>query len=108
MEKIGNYKEYLIGFFEFYEEFEFDRNVMCPYLGKAIPIKSYPKGEAALNKYENAMKGFNKTAVNMADLLNLNFNVAYGVGKKRAKKFRQFCGHAVCLLDENLTIGPDF
>lgn len=102
METIENYEEYLIGFFEFYEEFEFESNVMCPYLGKAIPIQSYPKGEAALNKYENTMKGFNKTAVNMADLFNLNFNVAYGVGKKRAKKFRAFCGHATWLLEENL------
>lgn len=102
MDVIENYMEHLIGFFEFYSEFQFDRNVMCPFLGRAIPIKSYPQNEPDLLKLKDNMKGFNKTAVNMADVLNLNFNVAYGVGKKRAKKFRAFCGHAICLLEENL------
>lgn len=97
-----NYKEHLKGFFEFYQAFEFDRNVICPYLGREVPINSYPKKEEDLLKFRDNIKSFVKTSVNVADLLNLNFNVAYGVGRKRAKKFRAFCGHALVLLDENL------
>lgn len=104
MDVMENYEDHLIGFFEFYHEFQFDRFVMCPYLGRAIPIKSFPQNDPDLLKLKDNMKSFNKAAVNMADLMNLNFNVAYGVGKKRAKKFKAFSLHAVWLLEENLRI----
>ena len=54
-----------------------------------------------IKKLKDNIKSFNKQAVNVADLLNLNFNCAYGVGKKRSNKFKGFCGHAVELLRNN-------
>lgn len=95
-----NYKDHLIGFFDFYRTFDFGNNVICPFLGKAVPIKSYSKDLVEFQKFMDNVKGFNKQVVNVADLFNLNYNVAYGVGKRRIKKFVPFCAHAVNLLEE--------
>lgn len=102
MEETRNYEDHLVGFFEFYGDFDFTHNVICPYLGRAIPIRNYPSNDADLKKFDDKIKNFKQTAVNVADTLNLNFNIAFGVGKKRIEKFKQFCGHAIVLLDENL------
>lgn len=96
-----DYKEHRAEFFQFYGAFDFKENVISPYLGRAIPIKDYPKNDEDLKKFEDNIKTFNKAAVNVADLLNLNFNCAYGVGQKRSRKFTTFCGDAVELLRNN-------
>lgn len=98
MERMTNYKDHLISFFDFYRTFEFNTNVICPYLGHAVPIKSYSSDYKDFQKFGDSFKNFNKQSVNVADLLNLNFNVGFGVGKKRIKKFVPFCGHAIELL----------
>jgi len=100
MEKLVDYEEHFAAFFEFYGEFEFKENVICPYLGRAVPTKNYPEKDVDLMKFKDNIKGFNKQDVNVADMFNLNFNCAYGVGKKRAKKFKVFCKYAVELLRE--------
>jgi hypothetical protein len=98
MERIEDYRKHLIDFFEFYRTFDFAGNVICPYLGRAVPIKSYSNELEDFQKFIDNVKGFNKAAVNVADVLNLNFNVAYGVGKKRITKFVPFCSRSIDLL----------
>lgn len=102
METMKNYEDHLIGFFKFYENFDFPKNVICPYLGRAVPVKDFPGKEEELLKYQDIIKNFNFQAVNVADALNLKFNCGFGVGKKRMKKFKLFCGRAIQLLEENL------
>lgn len=99
MKAMRNYEDHRVGFFEFYEAFEFGVNVICPYLGQAVPIEGYPGNHEGLKKYKDNIKNFNRAAVNVTDLLNLNFNCAHGVGAKRLKKFQKFCGHAISLLE---------
>lgn len=102
MSKMENYKDHLIEFFKFYENFDFTNNVICPYLGQSVPVNAYPANEEKLFKYADIIKNFNFQAVNVADVLNLKFNCGFGVGKKRMNKFKHFCGHAIILLEENL------
>jgi len=98
MERIVDYEYHCIEFFEFYGEFDFKENVICAYLGRAIPTKNYPDKDDDLVKFKDNIKDFNKQVVNVADMLNLNYNCAYGVGMKRSKKFTVFCKRAVELL----------
>lgn len=98
MDPMNDYYDHIADFFRFYQDIDFRQTVICPYIGKAIAIKNYPTNVEELLKYKDNMKGFNKTAVNVADLLNLNFNVAFGVGKKRSSKFTDFCKHVPSLI----------
>jgi hypothetical protein len=114
MERMGFYKAHIESFFEFYGSFDFEGNVICPFLGEAIPISSYRSTDWVkpgdldnnnmLEEYKNNIRTFQETKVNVADMLNLNFNVAYGVGAKRMKTFKIFCAHAVDLLQTHLII----
>lgn len=105
MAKIHDYTDHLVDFFEFYRDFDFRSNVICVYLGQAIPVNSYPN-VTELEMYKDNFgptKRFNVQPVNVADLLNLNYNMAHGVGKKRLKKFEAFTAEAVELLQENMS-----
>jgi hypothetical protein len=99
MDKIETFYDHLADFFQFYGAFDFANYVICPFLGRAVPITAFPEKDEDLKKFKDQIKTFNKAAVNVADLLNLNFNVAYGVGKKRARKFTPFCARAQNLLN---------
>ncbi|CRL06355.1 CLUMA_CG018877, isoform A [Clunio marinus] len=99
LESITDYKEHFVDFFDFYSTFDFRKNVICPYLGREVPIKSYPTKEPELNNYAEDIKNFLFADVNISEPFNLNFNVAYNVGKKRLQKFIPFCAHAVNLLE---------
>lgn len=37
-----NYKDHAAGFFQFYANFDFDNEVVFPYLGTAIAKQNYP------------------------------------------------------------------
>lgn len=102
MMKIEQYEDHLIKFFKFYESFDFPHEVICPYLGRSVPVRDFPGAEDDLMKYKDIIKNFNVQAVNVADVLNMKFNCGFGVGKKRMRKFIQFCTHAIRLLEENL------
>lgn len=43
MNKMVAFMPHVIAFFEFYKDFEFDKNVIVPYLGFAVPRSSYLK-----------------------------------------------------------------
>jgi hypothetical protein len=103
IDKIECFHDHLGGFFKFYETFDFVKNVICAYLGRSISVSNYPGEDEELKKFKEQIKSFNKQAVNIADMLNLNFNVAYNVGKKRAHRFKPFCGRAHELLTERLS-----
>lgn len=104
IKRMTNYRDHLISFFDFYRTFEFGSNVICPFLGRAVPIKSYSSDLEDFAKFMDNVKGFNKQVVNVADLFNLNYNVAYGVGKRRISKFVPFCAHAMNLLQNELKV----
>jgi hypothetical protein len=96
-----NYQSHLISFFHFYQNFDFANNVICPFLGREVPIKTFTNDNESFKKFQGNLKGFNFQVVNVADLFNLNFNVGYGVGKKRIAKFVPFCGHAIEILRDH-------
>ena len=95
-----NHKEHLIEFFHFYQHFDFQNNVICPYLGREVPIGEFNNSHADFQKFTGNVKTFDFKPVNVADMLNLNFNVAFGVGIKRIKKFVPFCGKTVEIMRE--------
>lgn len=108
-ERMHNYKDHLVDFFRFYGSFDFVNNVVCPFLGKAIPIRSYTDGHwtdaeamVEFEVYRDNIRTFRKEKVNVADLLNLNYNVAYAVGAKRLNRFQKFCVHSENVLMEKL------
>lgn len=42
---MGNYKEHVAGFFQFYANFDFDTDVVFPYLGTSIAKLDYPENK---------------------------------------------------------------
>jgi hypothetical protein len=112
MKRMTNYKDHLIDFFKFYKNHDFEGSVICPYLGQAIPLRRYCDAHKVgtddepviqvIPEYMKNIRTFREAKVNVADMLNLNYNVGYNVGIKRLRKFKVFCGEAVELLRENL------
>lgn len=88
-------------FFGFYKEFDFSNNVICPFVGKAIPVTTFDKLDNLLPSYQmyveyaraNTVKHITsvKKCIYVQDPFEHNRNCTSSICSKRITEFTHHC-----------------
>ncbi|KAF5272555.1 hypothetical protein FQR65_LT04894 [Abscondita terminalis] len=97
--------EILLGFFEYYANFDYCLNVICPYLGRTVLKTDFIKPECLSNEFELYKKNLNHyvplridSAICVQDPFEQNHNVISCVCPKVLEEFVLLCKNAVSIL----------
>ncbi|XP_065211247.1 uncharacterized protein LOC135839242 [Planococcus citri] len=100
----------LLGFFDFYRDFDFSKYLVCPYLGSAVLLSDFerlliPSNEFStyLRLMQNSWKlTFRRSVINLQDPSDLSFNTAAGILDECANKFKVVCHRLSDLLPRSV------